>query len=43
MLTGNRVPLPPSANWRWTHGYVENVAAAVVLAATRSTVPSDIS
>jgi nucleoside-diphosphate-sugar epimerase len=21
-------------NWRWTHGYVENVAAAVVLAAT---------
>jgi nucleoside-diphosphate-sugar epimerase len=21
-------------NWRWTHGYVENVAAAIVLAAT---------
>src|SRR5579864_874703 len=29
-------------NWRWTHGYVENVAAAVVLAATRSIVPSHI-
>ena len=23
-------------NWRWTHGYVENVAAAVVLAATHT-------
>jgi nucleoside-diphosphate-sugar epimerase len=21
-------------NWRWTHGYVENVAAGIVLAAT---------
>ena len=21
-------------NWRWTHGYVENVAAAIALAAT---------
>ena len=23
-------------NWRWTHGYVENVAAAIVLAATNA-------
>ncbi len=25
---------PHHPNWRWTHGYVENVAAAVELAAT---------
>jgi len=29
-------------NWRWTHGYVENVAAAIVLAATCPAVPSTI-
>jgi nucleoside-diphosphate-sugar epimerase len=29
-------------NWRWTHGFVENVAAAVVLAATRSILPSHV-
>jgi nucleoside-diphosphate-sugar epimerase len=29
-------------DWRWTHGYVENVAAAIVLAATVPTTPSRI-
>ena len=30
------------ANWRWTHGYVENVAAAIVAAVTNSKPPSKI-
>jgi nucleoside-diphosphate-sugar epimerase len=29
-------------NWRWTHGYVENVAAAVVLAALHPSPPSRV-
>ncbi len=33
MAAGDEVRLQPSyANWRWTHGYVENVAEAVVAA-----------
>jgi nucleoside-diphosphate-sugar epimerase len=33
MAAGDEVRIQPSyANWRWTHGYVENVAEAVVAA-----------